>query len=375
MFNDFLNNLPQLITEAKQSKYVQEDKKEIFNFIYDYIKKNNLIVSNIHMFSNTKPNNLILYGHNILFHANNLANEISKINIYTKLYTIIKNEEFSITLEGTLILYFYNIKGEEFKYVNFVKLNNITFTSPYFEAIEIYNVLYNPSKFHLWESYIELEKDYKKYILKNTIDYKEKKKTVDEKITELLNKRNDYILIGKCAIDVLNDKKICSVIQIISNFKTVNELSKILKCHIMEYNNILKTESRLTKYILYKNKDGKKESVMIIYNNLDYEMIPFTIYKNFHIAYLDVIACHLFIDIFNSRVYKDKKIINTITQESLWIYKLLDTVKPERYYRDKYLGVNYSRESYKKSLGKESNYFPYIPEQYRYLKGNYRVIQ
>ena len=83
----------------------------------------------------------------------------------------------------------------------------------------------------------------------------------------------------------------------------------------------------------------------------------------------------VFIDIFNSRVYKDKKIINTITQESLWIYKLLDTVKPERYYRDKYLGVNCSRESYKKSLGKESNYFPYIPEQYRYLKGNYRVIQ
>ena len=109
MFNDFLNNLPQLITEAKLSKYVQEDKKEIFNFIYDYIKKNNLIVSNIHMFSNTKPNNLILYGHNVLFHANNLANEISKINIYTKLYTIIKNEEFSITLEGTLILYFYNL--------------------------------------------------------------------------------------------------------------------------------------------------------------------------------------------------------------------------------------------------------------------------
>ena len=326
------------------------------------------------MFSDTIPLSITLYCSSVFVHGNNLANEISKINIYTKLYTVVKNEEFNISVENTPVVYLYNINNNEFKFVKFVKINNFLHMSPYYEMIEIYNILYNPSSYAQWEKYIELENMFKKRILLDKMNYKEHKKHVDGSILNIIAKRKDCVIIGKCAIDLLKDIKVSSIIQIISTKHIIKELSKILDCHIIEYNNILKTDDRLTKYILYKNKNDKKEPVMIAYNNLDYEMIPYTIYNNQCIAYLDVIAYHLFVDIYNARVYKNDNIIKNITQESLLYYSMLDTVNPSRYYRDKYLGKNYPKDVYKKKISVDSKFFPYIPEQHRYLKGNYRIV-
>ena len=55
MFTNVLKNLPGIILEAKQSPFIQYDRKNIQDVIYKYIKQHNLIISDIYMFSDILP--------------------------------------------------------------------------------------------------------------------------------------------------------------------------------------------------------------------------------------------------------------------------------------------------------------------------------
>lgn len=165
MFEEYLDKFDEILIKAKQSKHVRNDEMDsIYKIIEEYIVKNKLIVSNSRLLADIEENKVksyVIYGSDIFIHANNLANEISKITIHVFLFTNIKNQDFTVMVNGINTIQFYNISKKLNSLFLPVKKNKFLIYPPEFELLEIYYKLYSPLYFKDWE---ELE------IIKNSIE-------------------------------------------------------------------------------------------------------------------------------------------------------------------------------------------------------------
>ena len=137
--------------------------KKIYDIVEAYVKKNNLLISNLYKVS--KLENLIdelydyrydIYCERPFEHATEITNAIfmahkdDKMMRFLNLRTVIKNEEFLIEHDTRVFVRIFAMqkykKGDRLRVINAVEpyyVNNIPYMPPEIEIIDVYQKLYN----------------------------------------------------------------------------------------------------------------------------------------------------------------------------------------------------------------------------------------
>lgn len=402
MFNQFLTEVDDIITDAKQSEHViQKQFFPIYEVIENYVRRNGLIVSNVETLAKKEKtvfSTYIIYGDFIFKHANNLSNEIAKINIFTLLYTNIKNEDFSITVDGNRLIQLFNIHKKLIPTIIPVQIGNMNLYPPEFELIEIYHKLYLPNyaenwdKLKDWESHIKTQlSDRRQIIGGGEQKWKKSKNIIDNTIIlNWIKGRIDCILIGINAVNILlDDDRFCQKVQIItccSIEKILNEFNNLifqyfsLRSHHKTRSVNISTEPRLRKTVVSVTlKNQKTIHLLDIFNAAEYELVPYTTYANLDIGYKNVLRMYFLIDLWFLRTLKVLNFIddNNLKKSIGIIFNYLEKINKipdDRYSREVYLGTYSDLVRYKQKVGTQNVFFPYSPEQHRYLKGTYRSV-
>ena len=217
MFEECLKNINTTIEQGKKTVEANNSDWKIFNdVIYAYVNDNKLIISDIGLLSeDIKCSCLyVIYGPNIFLHANNLSNELSKLNIYTIMRGNIKNVDYFIEIESRPYVQLYGIIDNMFSNMSVTTINNIRILPIEYEAISVFYKLYNPVHRCEWENmekYVEMIE--KKIESKNNTrgknnrNFNKLKHKILNVIIEWLRRREDYILIGKYAQRELTSDK------------------------------------------------------------------------------------------------------------------------------------------------------------------------
>lgn len=397
MFTTHLESFDEVIEEAKKSHHViNKELKKLNKIVINYIKTNKLLLSNIDMLLkvDTNINNFIIYGKNILIHANRLANELAKHTIYIKLYTNVKNMDFNISLNGLSYIQLYNL-GESIKSISPIK-NDLLLYPPELELINVYHKLYSPVYFDDWDL---LDVNRKKletllFTRKNIIGgkIKNKNKFNNRFILNWLKNKENIILIGQNAINIISGNNIYyNKVQIITDIK-INALIPIIDklvqkntgykvTHKSSYINLY-SEFRLIKTTvsISININGKKKNIYImdIYNSTTFELVPYYTYKDINIGFHNVLKMYLLLDLYNTIMIskgKSNNIIKLIANNSINNIKRINELKNFTYKEESYMGVHIDIYKIKKKIGTDNIYYPYVPESYRYKNGKYRVIE
>jgi hypothetical protein len=413
MFNNYLKTLDNVIDKAKKSKHViQKNFFPIYNGVEKYVKDNNLILSNVETLINKEKTTLrsyTIFGDNIFIHANNLANAIAKITVYVTMYTNSKNEDFSITVNGTRFIQLFNIKNSLRKVIVPVTVGGISMYPPEFELIELYHKLYLPNYADEWEKLQELEVEIRKqmydrrkilggYHYKNIHQKNQNHKGtfVDNNIIlNWLKGRSDYVLVGVNAINILNGfnnyyQKVqiltsCSTEMIVSEFS--NLIFQYIGFHITHKSHSanISFEPRMQKTVVSVTIPDPKRGnrtihLMDIFNSPQYELVPYTTYSDLNIGYSNVLRMFILVDLWFLRILFAINLTNELSlkQSIDFIFENLsnvDKISLSKYSRELYLGTYVDLIRYKQKQSLQNTFFPYIPEQMRYQKGNFRSIQ
>jgi hypothetical protein len=410
MFNSFLTKLDGVLLDAKTSPHVvQSQYFPIYNIIEKYVKEHSLILSNAETLikkEKTSLRSFVIYGNKIFKHANNISNQIAELTPYVLLYTNKKNEDFSLTINGTPVIQFFNVHTKIINAIQPVRIDGISMYPPELELISVYHKLYNPAHFDEWDKYHGLELDLRALLIarKSTIGGRLSNENSVNKSSPMHNIGNDLILtwirsridcvlIGTVAVNIMMDEPHGdNKIQVITN----TQLSKIAAEFgnlIFQYSGHRTTEKthninisadpRLQKTTITVtiNHRGKKQCVHLIdiFNTAAYELVPYTTYNDIDIAYPAVLRMYQLVDLWSLRILF---VLNFLNENSLKhkindIFRQLvriDKIKPSNYVREVYLGTNLDVVRFKKIQGTANVFYPYNPEQYRYLKGTYRKV-
>lgn len=412
MFVQYLKTFDDVIERAKKSKHViQKDFFPIYNVVEEYVKENNLILSNVETLikkEKTTFRSYTIYGDNIFRHANNLANEIAKITIYVLMYTNKKNEDFSITVNGVRFIQLFNIQSRLRRVIVPVKVGGMSMYPPEFELIELYHKLYLPNYADDWDKLQELEVEIRKQMYdrrkilggyhnkqKHQQSQKYKGTFADNKIImNWLKGRSDYVLIGINAINILNgSNSYYQKVQILTSCpaeKIVGEFSNLIFQYIgfrvthKSHNANISFEPRLQKTVVSVTvpdpKRGKRTIHLLdIFNSPQYELVPYTTYSDLNIGYANVLRMFMLVDLWFLRILFALNLINerALKQSVDVVFENLsnvDKISLSKYSRELYLGTYVDIVRYKQKQSLKNTFYPYNPEQTRYQKGEYRKI-
>lgn len=351
------NFLEKTLDDSKT--YIQNDRNNfslVWNIIENYCKENQLIISNKYILCE-KNNNIMnicdkvykIYTNHPFKYSNNLTNllhEKSK-NINIKLRTIIEHEELIIEYDTRIVCIFYKLYIQNNLNINDiikpVNKNNLLYIPSELELIDTYHNLYimnninEETKFEdILFKQVENRKDNK--IIGSALinDKKELFELIKVRLIQdwMYNKKtNKPILIGPWAYDWINlsDKELntnLEKIQIIYDItpkELLNEL-KIFINKITNYNITFKKQEldipkdfrtiRYTYYLHIKTKKGIiNKPFLDLFNNSDFELIPYVEINNIFIGQKYLILRILFLDLWTIRVIKslgliDKLILN-----------------------------------------------------------------
>lgn len=399
MFKKALKKTEGIIDIARKSIHVSrkliDDVKSIIDI---YVKKHNLIISNISYLDGlgTSHPPYIIYGGDIFMHANNLSNEISKLNIYTVLYTNMKNKDYTITVEGNGMAQLFNVWPNVLKSILPLTIKGIQVYPPELELINIYHQLYLPNFVCEWdnlacsEQVIVKKLKSRRKILGGKEGKKRKKMLFDNKVLlEWLKRRDDCVLVGINAIDILLKKTpSCNISQVITDapHKIVDGVKRLLSnnleydIRVKKYNIHMYLEPRLIKTVISITfKDGKLIHILDIFNSATYELVPYSTIKDINIGFKYVIKMHILVDMWFLRILNTSNILNNsslrISIDRLFKYfDLIDGIDETIYVTEEHIGRHEDIVIYKKKIGTQNSQQPYIPEYCRYRNGSYRII-
>jgi len=412
MFFQFLKTFDDVVEKAKKSKHViQKDFFPIYNVVEKYVKDNNLILSNVETLikkEKTTFRSYTIFGDNIFRHANNLANSIAKITVYVLMYTNTKNEDFSITVNGTRFIQLFNIQNRLRKVIVPVTVGGMSMYPPEFELIELYHKLYLPNYSDEWDKLQELEVDIRKQmydrrkILGGYHDKHKHQQNQKHKGTLLNNNiilnwlkgRSDYVLIGVNAINILNGSNTYyQKVQILTSCpaeKIVSEFSNLIFQYIgfrvthKIHNANISFEPRLQKTVVSVTIPDPKRGnrtihLMDIFNSPQYELVPYTTYSDLNIGYFNVLRMFMLVDLWFLRILFALNLINkqALKQSVDVLFEDLsnvDKISISKYSSELYLGTYVDLIRYKQKQSLQNTFYPYNPEQTRYQKGKFRSI-
>jgi len=400
------SNIDSLLCKSKyQILNFKKDLNTLYNLIFDFCSKNNIIISNyninISIYNKTrydlsdldndfKFNLLSINPYNDALKLSNLLyNNYSK---YIVMSSYLRNKEIMISIDNNKIIQFQllflyaedkkklnNIKFETFNidlYDSQYTLNN---SSDLYELLLLTHKLYHPTYFlKFYKENNSLTYIFSQLILSllksNEIIHKKLEYEYKNKILE--NIRNN--LIKSIYLDTYSDIKMIlldnyAIKSTINNSIDINNLNYNDTLHIIieskyldliiknlnnyidsnldskQYNIIIKTNTvyivndfrfKRKNITLFNKETGKKNTILYIYNSLDYEVLPTVIEnKTLYIPHSLVIIRFLIINLYYMQLFDpsyDKLSYNKFIQK---ISNIIDT--NEKCLFKKYNLINY----------------------------------
>lgn len=390
MFSPHIKNINLLYEKAKNSKHViYHDFLPLYDIVDKYVKENNIIISNKELLLSEKKKGIskyVLYGANIFIHANKLSNLLSEKTIYVKLFTNVKNEDFTIIVNNYRLIQLYNIKKAIKTIITPLTIKEFLIYPPELELIEIYHILYNPARASEWEKTREIEiKIYEKFIKrKHFIGGKTSNKIYPKQILNWLTNKKNCILIGINAINLINStENYKNQFHVIGNKVFIQEFSAFIfqftgrETNVKKYSGILQNDKVLVKHSIYIKIPQGNLKIMNVWNSIDYELVPYKTIRNIKVGSVNVILKFLFINLWNTKIldfYNKNKSKNSSNELFNYINLIRDERANEKMDKLSYMGIYVDpiKEKQKKSVS--NVYYPYYPIKYKLKNNKYRDI-
>lgn len=414
-------------TQDSASNVIKKDRdryKKVKDVIFDYCVKNQLILSDPHMLCKLEKTNDYMASHQYLiytcspfFHANKIANEISKktkddpLSKFTALKTVMEKKEFAIEYDFRRFATLYKIqkkKSDNSKgIISPIKIGKAMYFPAEVELIDTYHAMYDPSRVCDIHDAVKFEQILfdqvadrkKKGILGAGCAERKRNMLTAIKIgivREWLPERN-HILIGDWAKEWIecgdkipgsNEK-----VQIISDMdpdnckallqKYINTLTEFDITYREQTLGIPKDmrTKRYTFYVKIKTTSGIKDKPFLdLFNSTNFEVIPCYNVNKIHVGIKWVMLRFLLIDIWILKIVKSIGCIDDVIMQKK-INGIWGTIM---YFRNKklceqsslvYRGTHIDRISDKKTTSLQGKtHYPYYPAVYYKKSNTYRVI-
>jgi len=404
--------------------FIKKDRDQyadLYKVVEDYVKANNLFISNLYKIAKLDKSDLIdelvnyhydIYCSRPFEHSNNLINliyeKLKKHSLISTLVlnTIVKNEEFVILFDTRVMCKILAIQRDRpggksldlMKIIKPVNINGLNYLPAEIEIIDVYNQLYTNENTNLL-----FEQKLSKQVIgvvggqlekitggKSDACYERKKDELEAIkvaiVKDFLKDRTDVVLLGGLAVELHKNTNICPKydrIQIITTLtpdQFRKELSDYLNGLGRNYNITMGDELDLlipkdfrSKRIVFsmslRTDMGIKEKPFLEYfNSAEFDVIPYFKHNNILIACKYVICKFLFIDLYVSKFIHslgklDDKSYAAKQSRNL---ELINYVNNMQFQIDGTIGVYFDYEISKKELmlGQERYYAPYFPHSY-----------
>ena len=351
-----LINTEKIITKEYEKYY------PIYNYILDFIKKSKYLISNIELLlgENIKwdePLHIFVLNPHIV--STNLFKELChKFGKQFVLQTELQDKHYVITNISKSYIrlsYIDQYKGISLiNYVGPVKRDNYLVLPPILELIDIYKNIYNPEKANDWNDMINKSQIIKTVADKNINssilgfipkkggknDSHDKTKLtllmVNQIMIDMIKEYKDYILIHKYTANSNFNMSIISKNSIQTDFERINNyLKKRGGEFVIIYKNkklFIGKDKRIQKNILYisfahsNEFENTQKPFLDIYNNLEYEVVPYFEEDGFNLAHSWVQIRFYYIDIWNLLAAYHLKILN-YTKFAEYTNRILNIIK------------------------------------------------
>lgn len=431
MFSIILNHGFQEHIEKEALTLIKEERDKysiVYNTIENYCSNNKIIISNMYVLTNQQENknNIIdkiyrLYCVNPLIHANELTNSIYKQTDgkldkckFTKMKTVKEQEEFLIEFDTRIVAIIYDLQqkgrvNERSKIIKPVEINKILYMPPEIEIIDVYQILYDPSKFKDFKQYLYLEEylyskvsERKNYgiIGGDELLCRNKKKELLELFKlELLKlvKQLDIIIVGIWGHNIFQHRdKYCAdneKLQIMGNYTCdfiTNIVKKELKKHtnfevsVRKHSLLIPKDFRTLRYTysihMITNLGIVEKPFMDFFNCCQFELVPYSLINGFKIGNAYVMLRFFMIDLWILNIIKHLNQLPENVVKSK-IERILNAVEHIRNNKDllldnEYLGKFQDYNIYKKIVASDEKKFrPYYPYEYQKNNNSLRVIK
>jgi hypothetical protein len=422
-------NIDKLLSKSKyQILNFKKDLNKLYILIFDYCSKNNIIISNSNInicVSQNKQYNLTDLDNDFKFNLLSLNPYKDALNLSNLLFTnyskyivmssYLRNKEIIISIDNDKIikiqlLFLYmednkklnNIQIKNFDFKFEAKNYKLQYSTNLYELLHLSHNLYHPSNFLKFYKtnntktfiFSQLIKTllYDNIQIQNKLEYTNQ---LLEKIRKhLLNEiyldsysKIQLLLLDNTAIQSilnnsmdLNNLNYTNTLHILINSKYLDLISKILNNYIeskldsKKYNLIIKTNIvyiindfrfKRKNFILINKETGKKNTILYVYNSLDYEVIP-TIMENktLYIPHPLVIIRFLIINLYYMQLFDpsyDKISYNKFLNKINLLVNVDDSTILKKYNLINYIGVFIDERINKFQLGATI----YRPWQYK----------
>jgi hypothetical protein len=422
-------NIDKLLSKSKyQILNFKKDLNKLYILIFDYCSKNNIIISNSNInicVSQNKQYNLTDLDNDFKFNLLSLNPYKDALNLSNLLFTnyskyivmssYLRNKEIIISIDNDKIikiqlLFLYmednkklnNIQIENFDFKFEAKNYKLQYSTNLYELLHLSHNLYHPSNFLKFYKtnntktfiFSQLIKTllYDNIQIQNKLEYTNQ---LLEKIRKhLLNEiyldsysKIQLLLLDNTAIQSilnnsmdLNNLNYTNTLHILINSKYLDLISKILNNYIeskldsKKYYLIIKTNIvyiindfrfKRKNFILINKETGKKNTILYVYNSLDYEVIP-TIMENktLYIPHPLVIIRFLIINLYYMQLFDpsyDKISYNKFLNKINLLVNVDDSTILKKYNLINYIGVFIDERINKFQLGATI----YRPWQYK----------
>jgi hypothetical protein len=422
-------NIDKLLSKSKyQILNFKKDLNKLYILIFDYCSKNNIIISNSNInicVSQNKQYNLTDLDNDFKFNLLSLNPYKDALNLSNLLFTnyskyivmssYLRNKEIIISIDNDKIikiqlLFLYmednkklnNIQIENFDFKFEAKNYKLQYSTNLYELLHLSHNLYHPSNFLKFYKtnntktfiFSQLIKTllYDNIQIQNKLEYTNQ---LLEKIRKhLLNEiyldsysKIQLLLLDNTAIQSilnnsmdLNNLNYTNTLHILINSKYLDLISKILNNYIeskldsKKYNLIIKTNIvyiindfrfKRKNFILINKETGKKNTILYVYNSLDYEVIP-TIMENktLYIPHPLVIIRFLIINLYYMQLFDpsyDKISYNKFLNKINLLVNVDDSTILKKYNLINYIGIFIDERINKFQLGAAI----YRPWQYK----------
>jgi len=422
-------NIDKLLSKSKyQILNFKKDLNKLYILIFDYCSKNNIIISNSNInicVSQNKQYNLTDLDNDFKFNLLSLNPYKDALNLSNLLFTnyskyivmssYLRNKEIIISIDNDKIikiqlLFLYmednkklnNIQIENFDFKFEAKNYKLQYSTNLYELLHLSHNLYHPSNFLKFYKtnntktfiFSQLIKTllYDNIQIQNKLEYTNQ---LLEKIRKhLLNEiyldsysKIQLLLLDNTAIQSilnnsmdLNNLNYTNTLHILINSKYLDLISKILNNYIeskldsKKYYLIIKTNIvyiindfrfKRKNFILINKETGKKNTILYVYNSLDYEVIP-TIMENktLYIPHPLVIIRFLIINLYYMQLFDpsyDKISYNKFLNKINLLVNVDDSTILKKYNLINYIGIFIDERINKFQLGATI----YRPWQYK----------
>jgi hypothetical protein len=331
--SDWKNKLVEATNNVINNEY--KKYKPFYDFIINFIKKNECLISSLEMLIE----NTILYNKPLQIYVLN-PEEISlklfkelckKFGRNFVLRVEVSEKHYSIdyiTKNYIRISYINQYKNISLiDYLTPIKVDNLLILPLILELIDLYKKIYNPEYAEEWEELINKSKNIKiltdKNLKKSITSFKggDNKESILTSIKDLtlkfLEEFSDYILIHKPtkydSICIMSKNTIKTDFDRFTNYiSKYNDFNITFK----KKNIFIAKDNRITKYTFFisitnPNEFINKEKPFLdIYNNLSYELVPYTTFDKLKIVHPWVEIRFYYIGIWNILAAFHMKSIN-----------------------------------------------------------------